>query len=374
MKIALVCKNYAIERGGMERYTVLLGRKLLEAGHEVHVFANTWQEEPGIITHRVPVLGFPSSLKNFSFAWFACRELSKVKLDIIHAMERLLHQDIYRVSVGISPVQLIQRYPNRLIRWFKSIGIRRISFTYLEKKIFEKNGCKRIMTNSNLVKNQVIEHYHVDPEKITVIHNGVDTSIFNPQVQKTYRASVRKKYGITDNTSVMIFVAHDFKLKRLDTVLKALKLLDKNKYMLLVVGNGKKKNYVKWTVKNGLDERVLFLGPKKNMEKYYAAADIFVLPTLYDAFANVCVEAMACGLPVITTQTNGFAELIKDGENGFVLTSQNPCELSDKINAVSAELGKSITVQNVSAAALELTMSRHMREVLQLYEKVISPA
>jgi UDP-glucose:(heptosyl)LPS alpha-1,3-glucosyltransferase len=374
MKIALVCKNYAIERGGMERYTVLLGRQLLAAGHEVHVFANTWQKEPGIITHHVPVLRFPSSLKNFSFAWFAHRELSKVKLDVIHAMERLLYQDIYRVSVGISPVQLIQRYPNRLIRWFKSIGIRRTSFTYLEKKIFEKNGCKHIMTNSNLVKNQVLKHYHVDQKKITVIHNGVDTSIFNPQVQETYRASVRKKYNITDNTSVIIFVAHDFKLKRLDTILKALKLLDKNKYMLLVVGNGKKKNYVKWAVKNGLDERVLFLGPKKNMEQYYAAADIFVLPTLYDAFANVCVEAMACGLPVITTQTNGFAELIKDGENGFVLESQNPCELADKINAVSAELGKSMTVQNVSAAALELTMSRHMCEVLQLYEKVISPA
>jgi len=369
MKIALVCKNYAVERGGMERYTVLLGRELLRAGHEVHIFANTWQPETGIITHHVPIIRFSSPFKNYSFAYFADRELSNMQLDVIHGMERILYQDIYRVSVGISPVQLIQRYPNRLIRWAKSIGSRRIVLKYLEHKIFVGNGCKLVMTNSKMVKQQVIDHYNVDPDKIIVIYNGVNTLQFNIQAKEKYRESVRKKYGIDNNQSVIIFVAHDFKLKRLQTILNAMTLLEK-KYILMVVGNGKKKNYLKWAIENGLSEQVLFLGPKKNMEKYYAAADIFVLPTLYDAFANVCLEAMACGLPVITTKSNGFAEVIREGENGFILESQNSAKLAGKINNLESKAERSRIAKNAATRALDFSMEKHITQVLKLYERV----
>ena len=369
MKIALVCKNYAIERGGMERYTVLLGRQLLEAGHEVHVFANTWQDEPRIITHRVPIIRFSSPLKSYSFAYFAARELKKMKFDIIHAVERILHQDIYRVSMGISPVQIIQCYPNPLVRWFKSIGPRRLVLKCLEKHIFTGNGCKIIMTNSEMVKKQVIDHYGVNPDKIIVIYNGVDTSKFNIHTKEKYRASIRHNYGIDNNKSVIIFVSNDFKLKRLQTILEAMTLLDEN-YMLMVIGNGKKKNYLRWVTQNGLKNRVLLLGPKKNMEKYYAAADLFVLPTTYDAFANVCLEAMACGLPVITTKTNGFAEVIDEGETGFIVESRNPGELAGKIKALEPE-SERIRIEKLSSArARDFTTEKHIAQVLSLYENV----
>lgn len=368
MKIALVCKNYAVHRGGMERYTVLLGRELLKAGHEVHVFANTWQDEPGIINHHVPIIRLSSPLKSFSFAYFANRELSRMQFDVIHAMERILYQDIYRVSVGISPMQLILRYPNPFVRRLKSIGPRRIVLKYLEQRIFVGKGCQVIMANSEMVKKQIMDHYAVDPNKIVVIHNGVDTSKFNIQAREKYRTSIRKEYGIDSHRPVIIFVSHDFKLKRLDTVLQAMTLLDE-KYMLLVVGNGKKKSYVEWVEKNHLDKRVLFLGPKKDMEKYYAAADISVLPTIYDAFANVCLEAMASGLPVITTKTNGFAEVITEGEDGFILENQNPNELANKIKLLEPETESSKMKKSAAARALDFTTEKHISQVVKLYEK-----
>ena len=77
MKIALVCKNYAVHRGGMERYTVLLGRELLKAGHEVHVFSNTWQDENGIINHHVPIIRLSSPLKSFSSVSFLIMAISE---------------------------------------------------------------------------------------------------------------------------------------------------------------------------------------------------------------------------------------------------------------------------------------------------------
>jgi UDP-glucose:(heptosyl)LPS alpha-1,3-glucosyltransferase len=370
VKIALVCKKYSLRKGGLERYTVFLSRELLRAGHEVHVFANVWQEEPGIIIHPVPMLRFSSPGKNLSFAYFSNRVLSKMRFNVIHSMERIFYQDIFRASGGIIPVQLLQRYPNPVVRWFKAIGPRRLVLRYLEHKIFLDRGCKLIMTNSELVKGQIIEHYKVNPERIIVIYNGVDTSRFHPGVKEEYRRDVRGKYGIGKEELVLLFVSNDFKLKRLQSILKAITLLKKKEIRLLVVGNDSKGPYQKWAAQNHLGNQVLFLGPKKNIEKYYAVSNIFVLPTLYDAFANVCLEAMACGLPVITTRTNGASELIQDGEHGYILKTQQPEELASRIEALEPLPERSRMGENAAAKARGFTMEKHISELLKLYERV----
>lgn len=121
MNIALICKKYSLKEGGLERYTFTLSRELVRAGHEVHILANQWQEEPGVIFHHVPMIRLSSPIKNLSFAFFANRILSKIKVDISQSMERIFYQDIFRASDGINPVQLLQRYPNRIVRWVKSV-------------------------------------------------------------------------------------------------------------------------------------------------------------------------------------------------------------------------------------------------------------
>ncbi len=370
MKIAIVCKKFSLRMGGLERYSVNLSRELVRLGHEVHVFSNSFDEEPGIIFHYVPMLRFSSPGKNLSFAYLAGQALSKMRFDIIHSMERILYQDIFRVSDGINPIQLLQRYPNSLIRKFKSAGPRRLVLSYLEKKIFREGGCKCIMTNSDLVKNQIIEHYGVDPEKIHVIYNGVDTSRFHPGVKAKYRTTVRKKFGIGEADLVLLFVSNDFKLKRLKTILSVMRLLENNRIKLLVAGKDNEKPYLKWVAENGLGKSVLFLGSQKEIEKIYAAADILVLPTLYDAFANVCLESMACGVPVITTCTNGAAWVIADGEHGYILKTQIPDELKSRIEALESPIKRSEMGAQAAAKAADFTMERHMRKLLALYENV----
>ena len=372
MKVALVCKKYSPQEGGLERYTYFLSRELISEGHEVHIFANTWQEESGIIIHRVPMIHLSSPAKNLSFAFFTNQALSKMKFDIIHSMERIFYQDIFRVSDGINPVQIQQKYPHPVVRFIKKIGPRRIALSYLEHRIFVDKGCKVVMTNSELVKTNIIEHYRVDPEKIVVIYNGVDTSRFNPKVKEKYRKSLRDKYGIKKNEILLLFVSNNFKLKRLNLVLEAMSFLKNNRIRLFVIGTDSYKTYLRWAVKNSLDEQVLFLGPKSNIEKYYAAGDMFVLPTLYDAFANVCLEAMACGLPVVTSDSNGAAELICDNENGFVLKTQKVDELAGRIKALESLSERSRMGNNAAAKAACFTMEKHVTEILKLYERVRS--
>jgi len=372
MKVALVCKKYSLKEGGLERYTYFLSRELIRAGHEVHIFANIWQEEPGAIIHRVPVVRLSSPAKNLSFAFFANRALSKMKFDIIHSMERIFYQDIFRVSDGINPVQMQQKHPNPVVRFIKKIGPRRIALSYLEHKIFVDKGCKIVMTNSELVKKNIIEHYKVDPENIVVIYNGVDTSRFNTRVKEKFRSSLREKYGVKKEELVLIFVSNNFKLKRLDLVLEAMASLKNNKIRLFVIGADNHRTYQRWANNNSLGKQVLFFGLKSNIEKYYAGSDIFVLPTLYDAFANVCLEAMACGLPIITTNFNGAADLISDNKNGYILKTQKADELAARIKALEPLSNRTRMGDNAAAKAAYFTMEKHVTKVLELYERVSS--
>jgi UDP-glucose:(heptosyl)LPS alpha-1,3-glucosyltransferase len=372
LKIGLICKKFSSRIGGLEKYTVFLSRKLVAAGHEVHVFANSWQTESGVTIHRVPMIRFASPLKNLSFAFCVDRVLARTRLDVIHSMERIFNPDIFRVSDGINPVQLMQRYPNPAHRRFKKIGPRRLVLSFLERRIFADGGCRYIMTNSNLVKHHIIEHYQVAPDRISVIYNGVDTTRFHTQCKDQFGPAIRKKYGIDAKELLLLFIANDFKLKRLKLVMRTIAALEKKNIRLMVVGNDDAKAYRQWSLQNGLDRKVLFLGPKKNPAKYYGAADIFILPTRYDAFANVCLEAMACGLPVITTATNGAAELITDGEHGFILRSPDVAELARRVTALDNRAQRSRMGHHAAVKAKGFTPAKHFSEVVQLYEKVRS--
>ncbi|MFP4349022.1 MAG: glycosyltransferase, partial [Desulfococcaceae bacterium] len=103
MKIALVCKQFKENKGGLERYTIALSRELLKRGHQVHVLAHRRQEEPGIRFHHVPMLRFSSPLKNLSFAYFSRKVLEGHRFDVVQSMERVMDQDIFRASDGINP-------------------------------------------------------------------------------------------------------------------------------------------------------------------------------------------------------------------------------------------------------------------------------
>ena len=293
-----------------------------------------------------------------------------MKFDIIHSMERILYQDIYRASDGIIPVHLKQLYANPTTRWLKSIGPRRLALAYLEKKIFLERGCKIIVTNSHLVKSHIIQYYHVHPERIKVIYNGINTDRFCLDVRKEYRNRIRKIHGIREEEILLLFISNDHKRKGLMNLLKAIHQSGKMGIKLMVLGKDTEKPYVQWAEKNILGKKILFLGPKENVQRYYAASDIFVLPTLYDAFANVCLEAMACGLPVITTRNNGASELIQDGEQGFVLKGQGPDELAGRIAALKLPIDRIRMGEKGAKKAKGFTIEKHVSEVLKLYDRV----
>jgi len=131
-------------------------------------------------------------------------------------------------------------------------------------------------------------------------------------------------------------------------LLRAFALLESKNVRLIIAGRQARTEYVTMTKKLGIDKRVTFWGPEKDIKKLYGMADVFVLPTIYDPFSNATIEAMAAGLPVITTQYNGASEIIEEGEHGFIVDPLDVTLLANRIDAAlagSEEMGRSARVR-----------------------------
>jgi len=267
-----------------------------------------------------------------------CREIKKIKADCTISFERTTCQDIYRAGEGchIEWLRLRKIIDPSWKRYTFMINPLHIALLHLEKKAF--SDTKLIIANSNMVKSQIINHYAIPEKKIKVIYNGVDTKRFSPQNTQIYRSRIRKGLSISEDAEVILFVGSGFERKGLGTLIRAMSLMKAGENLRLVVtGRGNINKFKSIAKKYGVHNSILFLGARSAVEKLYAAADLFALPTIYDPFSNATLEAMASGLPVITTRNNGVAELIRNGEEGFVLE-----DLTDYA-ALAEKIGKALS-------------------------------
>ncbi len=303
MKISLVRPKVGFGLGGAENYTAWVARELARAGHEVSVVADRC-EVPGVRHLRARIYGRGSLAKTISFFLNARRVLSRERFDVIYATSRFFPADWVRVSDPLHIVWLNRGYKRPPLLW--PLRPRHRLILWLEKKSLEQ--ARRVIVNSRMVFNEIAKHYPFATGKTEVIYNGVDFARFNPSVRRL-RAEVRRELGLSEEDRVLLFVGSDWQRKGLPLLLSVLEELPEA-FKLLVAG-GKKL---------GKKGRIYYLGKVKEMERLYGAADLLVLPTRYDPFANVVLEALACGLPVLTTPENGAAEIIRDGVTGHIVS------------------------------------------------------
>lgn len=324
MRIAIIRKECTFFRGGAERYCANLCRTMSQMGHKVFVLSRECDSDihPSITHVPVAVNTLSSSTKNRSFHLNSQKALKKLKVDRVYALSRSYPADAFRVSDPLHRFWMDIRYPGRIENFLQKINPRHRTILDLERGIFHADNTKLIITNSRLTKNQVIKLYPFPEERIHVVYNGVDLKKFSPRISKAN----------SNNTHIrLLFVAMDFKRKGLEHIVKALARLKQKAITcsLQVVGRDKTRPYKKKAAKLGVADLLEFVGPSKNVEDYYRTADLLVFPTRYDPFANVCLEALACGLPVVTTSANGAAEIIDEGFTGYILNGNQP--LSEQI-------------------------------------------
>jgi UDP-glucose:(heptosyl)LPS alpha-1,3-glucosyltransferase len=376
MRVALVSKQFSMTHGGAERFSVNLARKLCNAGHEVHAVAEAVEDLPSEVqVHFVRTRRKPAFWRVVSFAKKARQLVSGLSVDVVYGLTQFFPQDLYRMGGGVHRHWMRVRYPSTVLRLLNyMVNPAHLAHIWLENRIYRTDNYRLIVTNSKLCREHAQIYYNVPAERIRVVYNGVDHCTFNPEAASLGREPLRHELGIDEHDLVVLFVASNWKRKGLGTLLSAIAELgdEANHLHVLVVGRGRPEAYRALAQKLGLTERLHFVGATKNVLKYYGAADLFVLPTLYDPFANVCLEAMACGLPVITTADNGASEIISSGDNGFIQKDPRDArELGEYLRASLLPHKRVMMGKSARKTAETFTLEKNLEETLDLFHLIV---
>jgi UDP-glucose:(heptosyl)LPS alpha-1,3-glucosyltransferase len=297
---------------------------------------------------------------------------SKVRFDIVQSFERTVGQDIYRAGDGCHREWLLRR--SLAESAFKNfcIAINPLHLYYLsiERKIFDSTPL--VVANSEQVKAEIVQHYQVPAERLRVVYTGVDRERFRPENRSLHRERIRKDIGVPAEVPLVLFVGGGFKRKGLAGAVRAVAELDSSAAYLAVAGRGDEDPYRRLAAEKGLAQRVRFLGSRSDVEALYGAADVFCLPTLYDPCSNACLEALASGLPVVTSTANGASEAISEGRNGLVVTDPlDVAALAEALrSALALEPGKVLDASDQTLRPYDWEL--HRKAMLDCYEEVLA--
>jgi UDP-glucose:(heptosyl)LPS alpha-1,3-glucosyltransferase len=311
VKVLMIARPFVFH-GGVETATAGLVRALVEHGHELHWLSPGRQESiPGVTVHRLPVPPLPSAMRLIAVAGLARVAMARGRWDVVQSHERTLGQDVYRAGEGCHRAYLEAR--GRRGGWR---GYHRLVLA-LERQVFERTP--RIVAIARAGKAEIERLYRVPYDRVTVVHNGVDLERFHPRNREKHRTAARAEAGVSRQAFVALFVGSGFERKGLGTAIEAVAGVADRAARLLVIGRGQTTPYRGIAERLGAGHRVCWLGPRRDIERWYAAADALVLPARYEPFGNVHLEALASGLPVLTSTRAGGAEVVVDGVNGAAL-------------------------------------------------------
>ena len=319
IRLAIIRQRYN-PFGGAERFVERALAGLAASGEAIDVTLITrqWSGEPA--AHRQLACDpfyVGRTWRDEGFRREACRLVGAGDFDLVQSHERLACCDIYRAGDGLHRAWLARR--ERLLgasaRFFQSLSPYHRATLAAEDAMFRGSRLRTVICISELVKREIQEHFGLDDSRLPVVYNGVDLAQFNPSA-KARRSETRQQFTIPEEVPLFLFLGSGFERKGLALALAALP----PEAWLLVVGKDKDTaRYQQLATHLGIAGRVRFAGPQKDVARFYGAADAFVFPTVYEPFGNVILEALACGLPILTTPDCGGAELVREGENGFVL-------------------------------------------------------
>lgn len=354
MKIGLVRRGFS-STGGAEAYLRRFADAASAAGHSCVLFADG--EWPDWTAERVRLAG--GSPREFADALTASKP--RDRCDFLFSLERVWNCDAYRAGDGVHAAWLARR---AMFEPFWRVLFRRFSGKHrdlleIERALFSSSGAGVVIANSKRIKREIEEHFGFPPERIHIVYNGVPAFAPPPNA----RADVRHELGLGANDYVLLFAGSGWDRKGLRFAIDAVNA-STTRAMLLVAGRGRPETMPH-------SERTRFLGPVADMARVLAAADAFLLPTLYEPFSNACLEALAAGLPVLTTEHNGFAEIIERGVEGDVFSDpRDTAALAAGIDRWADPARRAAVRPRLLVKAARFTVAENVRSTLAIVANI----
>jgi len=338
LKIALIRQKYNAA-GGAERFVSRAIEALVGQGAEVTLLTRRWEHVAGMQPIQVAPFYLGNVWRDAGFSCAVRAELAKRRFDLVQSHERIAGCDVYRAGDGVHSEWLARR--RRILSPLGRLSLALNPYHHYmrraERRMFLDPGLKAVICISEMVKQDILRHFPIDPAKLFVIYNGIDTERFHPRLRDQYRAATRRELGIAPDRLALLFVGSGFERKGLAVLLAALAASGSDAELIVVGKDKHAARYQAQAERLGLGARVHFLGAQDDPRPYYAAADAFVFPTLYEPFGNVHLEALAMGLPILTSSGAGAAELVRPGENGYVCDPLDPAGLAAILRQLSRE-------------------------------------
>ena len=334
-KIAVIVPKYGLVGGGERFVSEVTGRLARNENFEIHVFANRWVANSDRIKfHKIPTIHFPRFLRPLFFAWFVQRMISRMNFDLVHTHHWIFNADIFSLH-GVSHAG-----------WIREVQKKRPSFfdralSAVERQAMKGGESSWFLPVSSIAVDAFRHEYATLPGHWQIVHPGVDVARFSTPDRVACRADIRERYGVGTSDILLLFVGMNFEVKGLDTIIAALALArtarPEANIKLLVVGRGDEGKYRKMAQSLDIAEAVTFAGIQVDgLERYYRAADIFIMLSKFDTFGMVVLEAMAAGLPVIVSPNVGAKDLVEEGVNGFILPEHQDADAAaDRIVRLS---------------------------------------
>jgi UDP-glucose:(heptosyl)LPS alpha-1,3-glucosyltransferase len=362
LSIGFVRRGYSAS-GGAEAYLKRLGRGVVDLGHEAHLFTtDDWPQNEwpfGVITrlHSGSPIAFADELEELR---------PKVRCDVLMSLERIWRCSVYRAGDGVHRAWLNRRrkFELPLERFVRSLNRKHRDLLRLEKSLLGDRGAEYVIVNSEMVKDEIVDLYKYPADKIDIVRSGVPLEKF--RVDPELREKAREDLKLKPNQITLLFAGSGWERKGLLFALEGMVLCKNRKMRLLVAGRGNQRYYK--------SKRVQFLGEVPDLVRIYASADIFILPTIYDPFSNACLEALACGLPVITTRNNGFSEIIEDGVHGSIVDLPNIISLRDAIRFWSDPSRRAAARSTIIARASQFDISKNVAKTVQILVQAAASA
>lgn len=311
MRIAIIARPYSFH-GGVEHATAGLLRGLVARGEEVELLTpGDPAPVAGVTVRRLRLPPLPAAARVLAMAAAARWAVRRGRWDIVQSHERTLAQDVYRAGEGCHRAYLAAMGPPRGRRVYHAITLA------LEGRLFARTP--RIVAIAARGRQEIQRCYGVPEARLCVVYNGVDLEHFHPDHRGRHREAVLREAGLDSESFVVLFVGSGFERKGLATAIEALAAMSDSTACLLVIGKGVRAPFERLAEELGVKSRLRLLGPRPDTERWYAAADVVVLPTRYEPFGNVHLEALASGVPMVASNRAGGAELIENGVNGYVV-------------------------------------------------------
>ncbi len=390
MRLAVNFQRIDPSKGGAETYVVDLCHRLVRAGHEVDVYAGSWK--PGALPEgvglvRVGAAGWTRSQRTWDFARNSERALREAvgRYDCTVGLINTWHHDVIIPQGGVHAASLASNAMRFPAGWRRSAYVlgkqanpKAWIYRAIERRQYDPARGARVVAVSGMVRGHLEKYHGVPSERIRVIPNAIDADRLAVADPGAVRADFRREIGLKPDDLVALFVGHNYGLKGLRPLLLAMAERRRRDpacrtIHLLGCGGGKPGPF-RWMARDlGLGDAVHLLGFVPEIRSAFHASDFFALPSYYDPCSLVVFEALACGLPVITTACNGAGEVMTEGREGFVVPSPDSREaLAGALDRMADDDARRAMADQARKLGREQSFDRHVGRLLQVFAEVAS--